>query len=227
MQNQMKDVLQRLSKLEDDFHNNTLRIQSRSQRIANLEADNEFTKLLAEEARAIRMRFLDVYQRNAFRADDKQSHWDRKTITLGEAAAHDGHIMLDAVLFQDGSRRSDQVFEPIYGISLFDFISRYKAVTTLHQVFNHMATIVVEATRWETTPSVAMRQAFLLVLEEVGVLLQQQLKVPSEISTMLLNKETDLGRAFAVYEGAFFEEKARLGLLEDEQIFILREGGSD
>ena len=226
MQNQIKDMMRRLSKLEEDFHINTLRIQSRSQRIANLEADNEMTKILAEEARAIRMRFLDVYQRNAFRADDKQSHWDRKTITLGEAAAHDGHIMLDAVLFQDGSRRSDQVFEPIYGISLFNFISRYKAVTTLHQVFNHMATIVVEATRWETTPGVAMRQAFSRVLEEVGVL-QQQLKVPSEISTMLLNKETDLGRAFAVYEGAFFEEKARLGLLEDEQIFILREGGSD
>ena len=39
--------------------------------------------------------------RNTFWAGDKQSHWNRNIIPLGDAAARDGygHIMLDVVSF--------------------------------------------------------------------------------------------------------------------------------
>ena len=70
MQNQMKDIMQRLSKLEDDNYTKTLQIENRSQQIqtqaswrVNFGVDNEIMRILANEARAIRMRFLDVYQR--------------------------------------------------------------------------------------------------------------------------------------------------------------------
>ena len=135
--------------------------QTQAVQIANLSVDSSITMILAGEVRAVRMRFLDEYQRSAFRAGDETSHWNQSSIIQDNAAVHDGHILLDAVLFEDGSRNNDAIFKPIYGISLRDFTEKYKPYTELYCIFNYMGTVVVEAMRVKKMPSVAMRERLL------------------------------------------------------------------
>ena len=163
---------------------------------------------LAHDAKKIRMRFIDSFNRDKLMGN--KFSWRNRNILEGHSIAHDGKVEMDIILYLDGDRKDYVILEEIYGVPYKTYCESYQKHDSLISFFDGHGTIMAGAAHHRKIPSETFFKAFKHFLKEVDLLL----KGPGADENIkeIANPDTTFGAAWTTYVQARSHEKDRLNI---------------
>ncbi|WEW58687.1 hypothetical protein PRK78_004155 [Emydomyces testavorans] len=107
------DLEQQMQRANNREERREKQLERMAQQLAHHTAEIAILKESSEGFRKIRNRFISTYRRDVRQLEPVEM----KTITSGNAAAHNGDVIADASLYKLGIRRDIDIFSDLYGIS--------------------------------------------------------------------------------------------------------------